>query len=108
MALALMHIHNFHCQIVNGLKMLFLQLTIAFPSMLIIEKIYILVLGDSLADGLYHTTRTAEAKYSISITKSKKKSLSLHYSFLYANGVKVYKFKVQDSEIKPYPLCYAV
>ena len=73
MALALMHIHNFHCQIVNGLKMLFLQLTTAFPSMLIIEKIYILVLGDGSADGLYHTTRTAEAKYSITINKLKKK-----------------------------------
>ena len=71
--LALMHVHNFHCQIVNRLKiLLFLQLTIALPCMLVIEKIYILVLGDGSADGLYHTTRTAEAKYSISITKSKK------------------------------------
>ena len=35
--------------------------------------------------------------------------LSLHYngsnSFLYVNCVKIYQFKVKDSEIKPYPLC---
>ena len=44
---------------------------------------------------------TAETKYSIDITQSKKKMcLSLHYSgtnsVLYANGVKIYQFKAKD------------
>ena len=51
-----------------------------------------------------------EAKYSINFTASKTKfCLSLpcngRNSFLYVDGVKVYQFKVKDSEIKPYCLC---
>ena len=54
--------------------------------------------GEDPTDELDDATITAEIKYSINITKSRKKScLSLHYkasnSFLYANGVKIYQFK---------------
>ena len=57
-----------------------------------------LLLGEDPTDELDDATITAEIKYSINITKSRKKScLSLHYkasnSFLYANGVKIYQFK---------------
>ena len=56
-----------------------------------------------------YNTITADAKYSVNISKSRKKiCLSLHYnaakSLLFANGVKVYQIKAKDSEIKPYPL----
>ena len=68
--------------------------------MLIIEK----------KQKLDDTTITAEVKYSINFTASKKKfCLSLHYNrnnrFLYVNGAKIYQFKPKFSEIKPYPLC---
>ena len=58
----------------------------------------ILVLGESPTDRLDDTTITAEAKFSITITKSKKKIiLSLHYNggngFLYAHEVKISHFK---------------
>ena len=58
-----------------------------------------------------NTKITAEAKCSVNIAKSSKNiCLSLHYNarkkFLYANGAKVYQFKANDSEIKPYPLCF--
>ena len=51
-----------------------------------------------------------EAKYSVDITKSRKKIiLSLHYnasnSCLYVNGVTIHQFKAKDNKIKPYPLC---
>ena len=57
-----------------------------------------LLLGEDPTDELDDATITAEIKYSINITKSRKKScLSLHYkasnSFLYTNGVKIYQFK---------------
>ena len=52
---------------------------------------------------------TAEAKYSVKITKLRKISLSVRYnamySFLYANSVKIHQFKANNSEIKPYTLC---
>ena len=45
----------------------------------------------------------------INLTGSEKRFiLSLHYnrsdSFLFVNAIKIYQFKVKDSEIKPYPL----
>ena len=60
-------------------------------------------------DELDDATITVDAKYSVNITKFRKKiCLSLHYSeannFLYTNCVKIYQFKAKDSEIKPYPL----
>ena len=70
----------------------------------------ILVLGEVGRDGLDNTAITVEAKYSLTITRSRNKiSLSLHYnrsnSFLCVNATNVYQFKSKDSEIKPYPPC---
>ena len=42
LVLDLMHVHNFNCQMVNGVKMLlFMELIIDLPSMLIIGKRYL-------------------------------------------------------------------
>ena len=53
---------------------------------------------------------TAEAKYPINFTRSGRFVLRLHYngssSFLFVNAVKMYQFEANDSEIKPYPLCF--
>ena len=48
--------------------------------------------------------------YSINFTVTKKKfCLSLHYnganSYLFFNGMEIYKFKAKDSEIAASPLC---
>ena len=48
--------------------------------------------------------------YSIIFTVTKKKfCLSLHYnganSYLFVNGIEIYKFKAKDSEIVATPLC---
>ena len=69
----------------------------------------ILVLGKGPTRGLDNGTITAEAKYPINLTESTKRFvLSLHYNgnnkFLFVNTVKMYQFKANDSEIKPYPL----
>ena len=50
--------------------------------------------------------------YSINFTVTKKKfCLSLHYnganSYLFVNGIEIYKFKAKDSEIVVTPLCLA-
>ena len=52
-------------------------------------------------------------KYSVNFTRPKKKfCLTLHYngsnSFWYVSGVEIYKFKVTDLEMKPYPLCLGI
>ena len=70
----------------------------------------ILILGQGLTVQLDDTAINLEAKYSVNITKSRKKiCLTLHYntaiSFLYAYGVKVYQLKLKDSKIKLYSLC---
>ena len=58
--LDLMHVHSFPCQMVNGVRvLLFLDLMIVPPCMLIIEK-NILVLGEGPKDGLDGATITAE------------------------------------------------
>ena len=59
---------------------------------------------------MYLLIYTAEAICLINLTGSEKRFiLSLHYnrsdSFLFVNAIKIYQFKVKDSEIKPYPLC---
>ena len=78
--------------------------------MLIIKK-DILVLGEGSTQGLDDTMVTAETKYPINFTRSRRKFvLSLHYnrsnSFLFLEAVKMYEFKAaKDSKIKPYPLC---
>ena len=77
----------------------------------IILVLGVLKLGEWITNRLDDARITAEAKYSVNITKSKTKiCLSLHYnnranSFLYANGVKIQHVTTKGSEIKPYPLC---
>ena len=68
----------------------------------------ILILGEGLTQGLDDTTLTAEKKYSINFTRSRKKfCLSLHYnganSYLFVNGTESHKFKAKDSEIVATP-----
>ena len=70
----------------------------------------IIVLGKGPTKGLYDTMMTAEAEYSINFSRSKRKfCLSLHYNgsnnFLFVNATKIYQFKAEDFEIKPYILC---
>ena len=85
------HFHNFLCEMVNGLKMLlFLELLVV---LLRIKK-YVLLLAEGPTQGLYNTTITAKAKYSIDATKLKNKIiLSLNYNgsncFLCANGIRI-------------------
>ena len=48
--------------------------------------------------------------YSINFTENNKKfCLSMHHngdnSYLFVNGIKIYKFKAKDSEIVASPLC---
>ena len=69
-----------------------------------------LILGEGLAQGLDDATLTAETKYPINFTHSRKSFvLSLHCngssSFLFVNATKVYQFKAKNSEIKGYWLC---
>ena len=68
-----------------------------------------LVLGIGLTQGLEHTL-TDETMYSINFTVTKKKfCVSLHYnggnSYLFVNGIEIYKFKAKDSEIVASSLC---
>ena len=70
----------------------------------------ILILGERPTQGLDDTQLTAEAKYSVNFTQSGKRFvLSLHYngsnSFLFVNAIKIYQFRVKDSEVKNYTLC---
>ena len=70
----------------------------------------ILILGEGPIQGLDDTTLTAEAKYPINFTQSRKRFvLRLHYngsnSFLFVNTTRIYQFKAKDSEIKDYALC---
>ena len=72
------------------------------------KKKHILVLLKGSTPGLEHTL-TAEKMYSINFTVTKKKfCLSLHYnrpsSYLFVNGIEIYKFKAKDSKIVPSPL----
>ena len=53
---------------------------------------------------------TVEKEYSIDFTEQEKNScLSFHYngikSYIFANGVEIYKFKAKDSEINTSPSC---
>ena len=68
-----------------------------------------MVLGIGPTQELEHTL-TAEKMYSINFTVTKKKFCwSLHYnganSYLFVNGIEIYKFKSKDSEIVATPLC---
>ena len=73
------------------------------------KKKDILVLGIGPTQGLEHIL-TAEKMYSINFTVANKKfCLSLHYnganSYLFVNGIEIYKFKAKDSKIIATPLC---
>ena len=73
------------------------------------KKKDILVLGKGPTQGL-DSTLIAEKMYSINVTLTRKKfCLSLHYngtnSYLFVNGVEIYKFKARDSEIFVSPIC---
>ena len=68
----------------------------------------ILILGKGPTQGSEHTP-SAEKMYSINFTKNKKKyCVSLLYnganSYLFVNGVAIYKFKAKDSKIVASPL----
>ena len=70
----------------------------------------ILILGEETTQGLDDNTLTAETKYPINFTQSRKIFvLSLHYtgsiSFLFVNATKIYQFKAKDSENEPNTLC---
>ena len=63
----------------------------------------ILILGKGPTQGLEHTL-SAEKMYSINFSENNKKfCLSLHCngtnSYLFVNGIEIYKFKVKDSEV---------
>ena len=73
-------------------------------------KKYILIPGKSHTDGLDDTTLTVEKVYSISFTEQKRIFCrSLYHnranSFVFFNGIEIYKFKAKDSEINAAPLC---
>ena len=58
------------------------------------KKKYILILGETPTQGLDDKTLTAEKKYSINFTESRKKLyLNLHYNgannYLFVNGVEI-------------------
>ena len=70
----------------------------------------ILVLSEKSTQGSDNATITVEAKYPIISTESVQQfMLSLHYngsnSFLFVNAIKIFQFKANKSETKPYPLC---
>ena len=74
------------------------------------KKKDILILGKSPRQGLDDTMLTSQKEYIINFTEQNKKlRLSLHYngvnSYLFVNGVEIYKFKAKDSEINSYPVC---
>ena len=70
----------------------------------------ILVLSEKSTQGSDNATITVEAKYAIISTESVQQfMLSLHYngsnSFLFVNAIKIFQFKANKSDTKPYPLC---
>ena len=74
------------------------------------NKNNILVLGKDVVQGINDTTIYAEKMYSINFSENNKKfCLSLHYngdnSYLFVNGIEIYKFKAKDSETVASPLC---
>ena len=73
------------------------------------KKKDILVLGIGPTQGLEHTL-TTEKMYSINFIVTKKKfCLCLHYnganSYLFVNGIEIYKFRAKDFEIVETLLC---
>ena len=70
MVLDWIYLCSFHCEMINGVKMLFLELVIVPTFMVIVEK-----LGEGRTDRSDDTAIAAEAKYSVNITKLRKKIL---------------------------------
>ena len=75
-----------------------------------ITKKDILILGYGLVQGLDYTTLTEEKENFIKFKKQHKTlCLSLHYSevnsYLFVNGVEIYKFKAKNSEINAALFC---
>ena len=73
------------------------------------KKKDILILDKGPKDGLDDTTLTAEKEYSINFIEQQENFyLSLHYngaiSYIFVNGVEIYKFKAKTSEINVGPL----
>ena len=67
------------------------------------------ILGKGPTQGLGEHLLTAEKMYSINFFLTENKfCLSLHYnganSYLFVNGIEIYKFKAKDSEIAANPL----
>ena len=71
----------------------------------------ILILVEGSIQGLDDATLTAEAKYSVNLTRPRKRFLlSPHYngssSFFFVNATKIYQFKAKNFVIKDYRLDY--
>ena len=74
------------------------------------KKKDILVLGECPTQRLYDTKNNSRSYISYQFYRIRKKLvLRLNYnrsnSFLFVNATKIYQFKANSSEIKPYPLC---
>ena len=74
------------------------------------KKNNILVLGKDFVQGINDTTIYAGKMYSVNFIENNKKfCLSLHYngdnSYLFVNGIEIYKFKAKNAEIVASPLC---
>ena len=94
-----------------GQNVLIFGVDMSFSAHIDNKKKDILFLGIGPTQELEHSL-TAEKKYSINFTVTKKKfCLSLYYnganSNLFVNGTEIYKFKAKDSEIVASPLCLA-
>ena len=61
------------------------------------RKSYILVLRKDSTQGLDDTTMIAEKEYSVNYNGVN--------SYIFVNGVEIYKFKAKDSETNAAPLC---
>ena len=74
-----MHVHNFHYRLANGVKMFIFCANNSSSRYTDNRKQDTLFPDEGPTDGLDATTVTTESKYSIDITKSRKKvCLSLH------------------------------
>ena len=92
-----------------GQNVLIFGVDMSFSAHIDNKKKDILVLRIGITQGLEHTL-IAEKIYLINFTVTRKKfCLSLHYnranSYLFVNGIEIYKFKAKDSEIVATPLC---
>ena len=98
-------VENFHLQIEALKKIIIFGADISSSVHIDNNTKDILILVEGPTQGLHNTSFTAEAKYPISFTQSRKIFvLSLHYnggnSFLYVNVTKIHQFKSNNSEIK--------